>query len=289
MPGMRNRTSLALLLVLLLPLAASAVSAASADAASRNAVFINAHSHNDYLHARPCLDALDCGFCSIEADVYLVDGKLLVAHDRSKLKPERTLAALYLDPLRQCVDKNAGRVYRHGPTVTLLIDIKDDADQTYAALRELLKEYAPMITTFEKNRTMVRAVTVIVSGNRPRKTMEQETLRYAALDGRLEDLKSDASEHLMPLISSNWMLTFKWRGQREMTDTEKQLFKSIVEKAHASGRRIRFWAIPDNPAGWEMLLSAGVDLINTDKLTELREFLLARSARTQPLRPRKQD
>ncbi len=41
-----------------------------------------AHAHNDYEHERPLLDALSHGFCSVEADIYLVDGALLVAHDR---------------------------------------------------------------------------------------------------------------------------------------------------------------------------------------------------------------
>ena len=36
-----------------------------------------AHAHNDYLHERPLLDALDHGFTSVEADIFLVDGKLL--------------------------------------------------------------------------------------------------------------------------------------------------------------------------------------------------------------------
>lgn len=35
-----------------------------------------AHAHNDYEHARPLLDALDHGFTSVEADVWLVDGEL---------------------------------------------------------------------------------------------------------------------------------------------------------------------------------------------------------------------
>src|SRR5436190_1820266 len=35
----------------------------------------NAHAHNDYLHTRPLLDALDQGFCSVEADIHLVNGK----------------------------------------------------------------------------------------------------------------------------------------------------------------------------------------------------------------------
>src|SRR5687768_12660763 len=60
-----------------------------------------AHAHNDYEHTRPLFDALSHGFTSVEADIYLVDGKLLVAHDREDLKAERTLAALYLDPLRE--------------------------------------------------------------------------------------------------------------------------------------------------------------------------------------------
>src|SRR5438093_5049824 len=62
---------------------------------------LHAHAHNDYEHARPLLDALEHGVCSVEADIYLVDGQLLVAHDRQKVSPTRTLQALYLDPLTE--------------------------------------------------------------------------------------------------------------------------------------------------------------------------------------------
>ena len=55
---------------------------------------VHAQAHNDYEHTRPLLDALDHGFCGVEADIYLVDGQLLVAHDRDKVKPERTLQTL---------------------------------------------------------------------------------------------------------------------------------------------------------------------------------------------------
>src|SRR3954468_3891095 len=66
------------------------------------------HAHNDYEHPRPLLDALDHHFCSIEADIYLVDGKLLVAHERKQVTPERTLESLYLEPLRDRVLKGRG-------------------------------------------------------------------------------------------------------------------------------------------------------------------------------------
>ena len=76
---------------------------------------IHAHAHNDYEHQHPLLDALDQGFCSVEADIYLVEGQLLVAHNRKDVKPERTLQALYLDPLRERAKRNGGRIYPNGP------------------------------------------------------------------------------------------------------------------------------------------------------------------------------
>ncbi|WP_317193247.1 hypothetical protein [Mucilaginibacter segetis] len=44
--------------------------------------------------------------------------------------------------------------------------------------------------------------------------------------------------------------------------------------AHKFGKRVRLWASPENTAVWKELLSCGVDLINTDKLAELKKFLL---------------
>src|SRR5258708_19344042 len=84
----------------------------------------NVHAHNDYEHARPLFDALDHGFCSVEADIHLVEGQLLVAHSRSEVKPSRTLQSLYLEPLRERVRKNAGWVYPPSPHATLLIHIQ---------------------------------------------------------------------------------------------------------------------------------------------------------------------
>jgi glycerophosphoryl diester phosphodiesterase len=39
---------------------------------------------------------------------------------------------------------------------------------------------------------------------------------------------------------------------------------------------VRFWATPESPAVWGELVDAGVDLINTDDLAGLREFLRGR-------------
>lgn len=237
-----------------------------------------AHAHNDYEHPRPLLDALDHGFCSIEADVHLVDGELLVAHDRADVQPGRTLQALYLDPLRERIAEHGGRVYPGGPSVILLVDIKSEAEATYVVLRRILRDYADILTRFTATEVDEGPVTVIISGNRPRAMMEAEAVRYAAYDGRLDDLDADppAPASFIPLVSSNWAQIALWYGRGDLPEAARQRLKAAVEKAHVQGRKIRFWATSDNPVVWRALYEAGVDLLNADDLAGLRAFLMER-------------
>ena len=238
-----------------------------------------AHAHNDYEHDRPLFDALDHGFTSVEADIHLVDGDLFVAHDSDEIKPERTLRSLYFEPLNRRISQNGGRVYPNGPQFTLFIDIKTEAVATYKVLSEMLAEYESIFTTFDSNGRTDKAVIAIVSGNRPRGLMESETIRYAGYDGRLRDLDSDAPATLIPVISDNWTRHFSYDGTGPMPAEERQKLKKIVETAHQKGRRVRFWATPDKPTParqtlWRELLADGVDLLNSDDLPGLQQFLL---------------
>ncbi len=243
---------------------------------------VRAHAHNDYEHTRPLLDALDHGFASIEADVHLVDGRLLVAHDRKAVKPERTLEALYLDPLRERVRNHGGRVYRGGPTITLLIDVKSDGAATYQVLDAILKNYSEMLTTFRAGVAEAGAITVVVSGSRAPAIMGAQSLRYAALDGRIEDLEGQSTSALIPWVSDNWQKVFAWRWTGPMPAEDGQKLRRLVDQAHAQGRRIRFWNTPDRVEAWKLLYDAGVDLLNTDDLVGLQAFLLAQPAPPRP-------
>jgi hypothetical protein len=243
-----------------------------------------AHAHNDYEHDRPLLDALDHGFTSVEADIHLVNGDLFVAHGPHQIKPERTLRSLYLEPLITRIARNGGRVYPNGPQFTLFIDIKTEAVATYKVLSEMLSEYESIFTTFDSNGRTDKAVIAIVSGNRPRGLMESEPIRYAGYDGRLVDLDSDAPAMLIPIISDNWTIHFSYDGTGPMLAEERQKLKKIVETARKKGRRIRFWATPDQPsparqALWRELLASGVDLLNTDDLPGLQQFLLQHTSK----------
>jgi len=205
-----------------------------------------------------------------------------VAHDLQDAKLERTLQTLYLDPLRTRVAQNGGKVFRDGPTILLLIDVKSDATNTYIALREVLKRYDRMLTRFSPTQTATGAVTVVISGNRARGLMAAETNRLAAYDGRLADLDSSDSRHFIPLVSDNWTQHFKWRARPDegpLSEAESAKLKQLVERTHQQGRRLRLWATPDNTAMWSALRDAGVDLINTDDLAGLEKFLLEQRQR----------
>src|SRR5581483_3359453 len=127
-------------------------------------------------------------FCSVETDIFLRDGQLLVGHTAAELKPRRTLEKLYLSPLRERIRVHRGRVYAGGPRFFLLIDVKSEAKSTYAALHNVLAGYAEMLPTYQNGKLTEKAVSVIVSGNRTREVMAAQAIRYACLDGRLGDL-----------------------------------------------------------------------------------------------------
>ncbi|MBL3664685.1 phosphatidylinositol-specific phospholipase C/glycerophosphodiester phosphodiesterase family protein [Streptomyces sp. M2CJ-2] len=239
-----------------------------------------AHAHNDYEHPRPLLDALDHRFGSVEADIFLVGDRLLVAHDPEDLDPSRTLESLYLDPLTARVRAHRGSVYRgHRGPFQLLVDIKTEGASTYLELDRRLRRYRHLFTTCADGRVLPGPVTAVVSGDRAaRAPMEAQRVRRAFYDGRLTDLGGPARSSLIPLISDNWTLHFTWRGVGAFPAAERQKLRDIVRTAHARGRRVRFWATPDQPgpardALWGELAAAGVDHLNTDDLAGLESFL----------------
>jgi hypothetical protein len=235
---------------------------------------VNAHAHNDYEHARPLLDALSHGFTSVEVDVYLVEGKLLVAHDKKDIDPTKTLERLYLDPLKKLVGGKKS-IFDQGGTLTLLIDFKTEADPTYETLKRILSNYESMLTVFSEGGIQKNAITIILSGNRPRERLLEEKRRFAAFDGRPSDLGTSHSLSFMPLVSDNWNNHFTWKGDSEFPAAERAKLRTLVGQAHSENRRIRFWATPDKKAIWRELRDADVDLINTDDLAALAAFLRA--------------
>ncbi|MBE1576549.1 phosphatidylinositol-specific phospholipase C/glycerophosphodiester phosphodiesterase family protein [Amycolatopsis roodepoortensis] len=277
-----------ILAALLAAVAATSLATAPASAHERGVRPLpQAHSHNDYEHTRPLHDALDQGFTSVEADIFLVDGQLLVAHDLADTRPDRTLESLYLEPLRRRVLANHGvGVYRQRSEFQLLIDVKGDANSTYAALEKRLYDprYSFLFSLYAYGHVKKRAVTAVISGGRPKDVMLGQKFRLAFYDGRIRDqndLGIGSDPRVTPLVSDSWSGLFTWTGEGPFPAEERAKLHDLVKRAHAAGQRVRFWATPDTAgpgrdALWKELVTAGVDHLNTDDLPGLANFLRSR-------------
>ncbi len=220
------------------------------------------------------MDALDLGFSNVEADVWLRDGQILVAHDEEDLRPDRTLLNTYLQPLAELARGNDGCIFEPGAEFVLLIDIKNEPEAIYAALKREIEPIREMLSEYQAGKGVIkRGVTLMLSGDKPTATVSGEDHRFVFIDGRLPDLDQHVDKELMPWISDNWEEHFDWRGEGPLQPPDARRLAGIVDRAHSLGCLVRFWSAPDSPTGWQTLLDFGADLLSTDRLCQLSTFL----------------
>lgn len=237
----------------------------------------NAFAHNDYWNKNPLHDALDNGYTNIEADVFLRGKNLIVAHFNPYFKQHRQLEKLYLQPLLQAVVNNSGRIYPdYNEPITLLIDIKTEANATYKALKPLLEKYKSIITSYDNGIITERAVTVVLSGHKPYDMLKNESNRLAFIDKDLrKGVRDTVGANIYAMASCKYSKLIKWNGYGTLPASQKARLINYVTAAHSRGERVRLWASPENKTVWKELLKCGVDLINTNQLVALKRFLIS--------------
>jgi glycerophosphoryl diester phosphodiesterase len=221
------------------------------------------------------MDALSFGFTSIEADIHLLNNELYVVHDTPEtVQGLRTLKSLYLEPLRKHIKQNKGYVYPHYTSpVYLMIDMKTEAGPTYALLKQQLSSYKDILYSSANPNGRVQ---VVLSGNRPVQQVNNEVSALVSIDGRPEDLPAMYSAKFMPIISQNYFKIIRWNGQGSISQEDKLTLEKLAQAVHSQGKKLRLWASPENENVWQVLLEAGVDFINTDKLEQLQLFMQTR-------------
>jgi alkaline phosphatase len=226
----------------------------------------NLHSHNDYEQPAPFRAAYNQGFGSIEADIFIQPGNLIVAHDTVELKLRRSLDSMYLQPLEQCIKRNNGFPYSdHSKVLQLLVDIKTDSVATLDRLVKKLESY-PAITS-------CKSVKIVISGNRPAPLAFANYPGWIYFDGELHVDYPAAAIGKIEMLSDNFRKYSYWNGIDTIPARDKMVLAALIAKGHRLHKKVRFWNAPDFINSWKLFMELGVDYINTDHVTTAANFL----------------
>lgn len=222
---------------------------------------VRVHAHNDYEHKQPFWEAFSAGCSSIEADIFLKNGQILVAHNAEDLSHEANLREMYLLPLRQLL---TGSIYQLDGKLQVLIDVKSEAYATLDALVELMKEF-PDLQNDER-------LQIVISGNRPKAADYHKYPAYIYFDHQELGITPPNVEKVA-LVSLNFKKFSTYNGKGRITDADRNSLQKAIDFAHNMGRPIRFWGSPDAPSAWFSFHQLGIDFINTDQPYEACRYL----------------
>ncbi|MDQ1085751.1 hypothetical protein [Siphonobacter sp. SORGH_AS_1065] len=222
-----------------------------------------AHSHNDYEQQKPFEKAYSLGFGSIEADVYVQNGELMVAHNREDIKPERTFRKMYLLPLLVNLRQHEGYPYPGHHKVQVLIDLKDA--EAIDLLQKMLKDH----------KMELQKVDFVLSGNMPKPEDFNTYDKILCFDGRRNITYSAENRARVPLISADFkeFSSSGWDGTTPLSTEVENKIKTFVTQAHQNNQKTRIWGTPNTVLAYQTLQRLGLDYIGSDDLDKLAEIL----------------
>ncbi|OKL57578.1 hypothetical protein UA08_07014 [Talaromyces atroroseus] len=147
-------------------------------ALTKDVLPVPCHSHNDYTRPMPLVSALKAGCVGVEADVWLIDEELYIAHTRPKVTHGRTLGSLYVNPLMSLLEERNSAINQtlHGvfetdpdQNLVLLIDFKTNGADT---LPYVISHLSPLrdrgyLTHWNGAKVVNRPITVVATGSAP--------------------------------------------------------------------------------------------------------------------------
>ena len=238
-----------------------------------------AYAHNDYLNAHPLHDALSLGYQGVEADVFLVNGKLQLGHERRAAARDGTLEMVYLAPLRELVAR-CGTLTADGQPFLLDLEIKEESRATFDTLVAVLSRYPELFSADSgqagESASVAPPVQPVLVGWYPPGFVDSISVPLSR-QARLQTAGGppvDAADPDVGLISIDYEQTigrrWQWPGHRR-----RWLAAIRATKTQFPAQRIRAYHVPVNQQLYRRLLDAGVDLIGTLELAETARLLRA--------------
>ncbi len=218
------------------------------------------HSHNDYCRRVPFWQAYSQGVYSIEADVFLKDGALLVGHETEDLKPDMTFEELYVKPILTVYSRNGGKPYYGHEGLQLMIELKSETVPTLSAVTDLLSKF-PEVFNPDVN---VDAVRVVITGRTPDPERFADWPSFINFDGDIDETYTAEELERVPLFSVDFQRFSSWNGKGSIIDAEESRLREVIDRVHEMGKDVRFWGAPEGITPYYVFLNMGIDYVNTD-------------------------
>jgi len=223
------------------------------------------HSHNDYLRNVPFWEAFGVGCASIEVDVILQNGELMVAHEKVSIQSERTLKSLYLEPIQKA--KALGMIDSFD--FHLLIDSKTEAYSTLEQIVRDASEFEELLFSGQNP----KGLKLIISGNRPKPEDYKNYPSWILFDYQSQQLTNKLPWDKIGMVSLSFRQFSVWNGKGRIVQSERDSLVSFISKVHSFQKPVRFWATPDSKSAWKAFFDLGIDYINTDQPYEANLYL----------------
>ncbi|KAG5735153.1 hypothetical protein E4T56_gene8391, partial [Termitomyces sp. T112] len=201
-----------------------------------------------------------------EADVWIVDGQLLIGHEPAALTTDRTFDSLYIQPLVNILamqnpsdeftvnatSPNGVFDTSSGTPLQLLVDMKTDGTETLPFVLKALEPLrkANYLTTAVQGNLIMGVFTVVGTGNTPLEGIQALEPRDIFFDAPLNELANSSTmwnASLAPLASVDYEAVVGWNGIQNITEEQRSTITSLVQTAHSLGIKARFWDTPAWP------------------------------------------
>jgi len=248
---------------------------ASADLMQKMLPFL--HSHNDYEQEKPLLDALNRQFESVEADIWWSKGEVKISH--LGIIYSGSLEELYLKPLQERVE-HLGSVYGDGRPFYLWLDFKENCAELRTGLRVLMNQYEIL---FKKNQSFVPVQLILTGNDTAKRDFFMDNRDWMITLDQNDFVARPPQNSAYSWYSLEWRDFFEWDGIGEISIKEKKTLNQLIEKIHNQQKKVRFFGTPETYSSWNELIRANVDILGTDHLQKLRDFIDRRPEISQRL------
>ncbi|KAM0788973.1 hypothetical protein ACM66B_003046 [Microbotryomycetes sp. NB124-2] len=250
--------------------------------------------HNDgqslYVNHALLKSSLQDGVSHFVIDVWLVDGELLVGHDKDNLSSERTLSSMYLEPLQGLLSQSSPRSsfsftphhrrrsstalaslatkYMTRPLL-LLLNLRTDPVTTFQFLLHYLLPLvdASLLTTYYANsaQTEQGLVTVACTDGQDALKAEVASLapRYVFLAAMLDEEDRNWNKEVCTFVTAEMSevlgATTEDLASKGLSSEQASKITSLVERVHGRGAKLRIGGTEGNESLSQHLVQLGVD------------------------------